>query len=62
MNPALFQGKPARIEIETQSPRTLGMTIIDTRLDDGAGANSRVLLQADAAGFYDLLIERLARL
>ena len=62
LSPSLFQGKPAHIEIETQSPRTLGMTIIDTRLDDGAVANARVLLQADAAGFYDLLIERLARL
>jgi purine nucleosidase len=62
LNPALFQGKLAHIEIETQSPRTLGMTVIDTRLDDGVTANARVLLQADAAGFYDLLIERLARL
>ena len=62
LNPALFQAKPAHIEIETQSPRTLGMTVIDTRLDDGVAANARVLLQADAAGFYDLLTERLARL
>jgi purine nucleosidase len=62
LNPSLFQARPAHIEIETQSPRTLGMTIIDTRLDDGAVANARVLLKADAAGFYDLLIERLARL
>jgi purine nucleosidase len=44
LNPALFQGKPAYIEIETQSPRTLGMTIIDTHLDDGA-----VALDDDAA-------------
>ncbi len=62
LSPSLFQGKPAHVEIETQSPRTLGMTIIDTRLDDGAVANSRVILQVDAGGFYDLLIERLARL
>jgi inosine-uridine nucleoside N-ribohydrolase len=38
------------------------MTIIDTRLRDGAAANCQVLLQADAAGFYELLIDRLARL
>lgn len=62
LNPSLFQSKPAHIEIETQSPRTLGMTVIDTRLDDGVTANSQVLVKADAAGFYDLLIERLARL
>jgi purine nucleosidase len=62
LKPSLFQARPAHIEIETQSPRTLGMTVIDTRLDDGVTANARVLLQADAAGFDDLLIERLARL
>jgi len=62
LNPSLFQSKPVRIEIEIQSPRTLGMTIIDAHLDDGAAANCRILLQADAAGFYDLLTERLARL
>jgi len=62
LKPALFQHKPARIEIETQSTRTLGMTVIDTRLDDGITANARVLLQADAAGFYELLTEALARL
>jgi purine nucleosidase len=62
LRPDLFRGKPARVEVETQSPRTLGMTIIDTRLRDGAAANCQVLLQADAAGFYELLIDRLARL
>jgi inosine-uridine nucleoside N-ribohydrolase len=38
------------------------MTVIDMWLRSGAAANSEVLVQADAAGFYDLLTERLARL
>src|SRR5262249_15473800 len=40
LSPSLFQGKPARIEIEVQSPRTLGMTTVDTRPDDFRVANS----------------------
>ncbi|MGH6928563.1 MAG: nucleoside hydrolase [Dongiaceae bacterium] len=62
LRPSLFQGKPARVEVETQSPRTLGMTVMDTLLHGGTTPNSRVLLRADADGFYDLLIERLATL
>jgi purine nucleosidase len=62
LRPSLFRGKPARVEIETESPRTLGMTVMDTLLHGGAAANSQVLLSADATGFYDLLIERLATL
>ena len=62
LRPELFRGRPAHVEIETQSPRTLGMTIMDTRLHGGAAANAQVLVYADAEGFYDLLIERLARL
>jgi inosine-uridine nucleoside N-ribohydrolase len=38
------------------------MTLIDTRLHDGAAANCRVLTRADAEGFFALLTERLARL
>jgi inosine-uridine nucleoside N-ribohydrolase len=62
LRPGLFKARPAHIEVETQSPRTLGMTVIDTWLRSGVAANSEVLFQADAAGFYDLLTERLARL
>lgn len=62
LRPELFRGKPAYVEIETQSPRTIGMTIMDARLHGGAVANAHVLVHADAEGFYDLLIERLGRL
>jgi purine nucleosidase len=62
LRPSLFRGRAAHVEIETQSPRTLGMTIIDTRLHGRTAANAQVLLHADADGFYDLLIERLATL
>jgi purine nucleosidase len=62
LQPSLFRARPARVEVETQSPRTLGMTVIDTQLRGGVAANCRVLVQADAGGFYALLTDRLARL
>lgn len=62
LRPALFHGRPAHVGIETQSPRTLGMTVMDMLLRHGAVANCQVLLKADADGFFDLLTERLARL
>lgn len=62
LRPDLFESRPAHVEAEIQSPRALGKTLIDTRLRNGVAANCRVLTRADADGFFDLLIERLARL
>jgi purine nucleosidase len=62
LRPSLFETRTAHVAVETQSPTTMGMTLIDTRLRQGGAANCRVLTRADADGFYELLIERLARL
>ena len=62
LRPDLFVTASAHVEVETQSPRTMGMTVIDTRLSEDRTANCHVLIKADADGFFDLLIERLARL
>jgi purine nucleosidase len=62
LRPDLFVAEAAQVEVETQSLRTMGMTVIDTRLSDGRAANCRVLVKADADGFFELLIERLAAL
>ncbi len=62
LRPDLFVAESAQVDIETQSARTMGMTVIDTRLSNGRAANCRVLIRADADGFFDLLIERLAAL
>jgi purine nucleosidase len=61
LRPELFTGRRARVEIETQSSRTLGATVIDMRLQSGA-ANCTVLTEADADGFFDLLTDRLGNL
>src|SRR5207302_3205101 len=60
--PELFTAADASVEIETQSPLTMGMTLIDRRGRNGGPANARVIETADADGIYRLLAERLALL
>ena len=60
--PELFDGVDANVAIETQSPLTLGMTVVDWRGISGRPANARVMTKIDADGFYALLAERLAAL
>jgi purine nucleosidase len=60
--PELFGGRAAHVAIETQSPLTLGMTVIDWRGRGGREPNARVLETVDVDGVYRLLAERLARL
>jgi len=62
LRPALFGGREVNIAIETQSPLTLGMTVVDWWGVTGRKANVRVMNTVDANGFYDLLTDRLARL
>ena len=61
LQPELFQGKRCNVEVETNSPLTLGHTAVDFWAVSGRPANAIWLHQVDAAGFFDLLIERLAR-
>lgn len=62
INPGLFAGRPMHLAIETDSPLCLGRTVADAPLIHGSSANATILETADAAGFYQLLTERLARL
>jgi purine nucleosidase len=60
--PKLFTGRHINVEIETQSPLTLGMTVADWwRVTDRA-PNATFMGDINADGFFALLTERLARL
>lgn len=62
IRPELFTGRHINVEIETDSPLTLGMTVADYwRVTDRA-ANAMFMQDIDAEGFYALLTDRLARL
>jgi purine nucleosidase len=59
--PELFSGRHINVEIETQSPLTLGMTVADWwRVTDRA-PNAMFIGGVDREGFYGLLSERLGR-
>ncbi len=60
--PALFGGREVNVAIETQSPLTIGMTVVDWWGVTGRKPNVRWMSTVDAEGFYDLLTEKLARL
>lgn len=60
--PELFSGGEVNVAVETQSPLTIGMTVIDWRGVSGRPANARVLQTVDADALYRLLVERIARL
>ncbi len=60
--PELFEGVEANVAVETQSPLTLGMTVVDWRAVSGRPPNARIMTKIDADGFYALLTERLASL
>ena len=60
--PDLFTGRHVNVEIETEGRYTLGMTVADWWHVSGRPANAMFLGGVDAAGFYALLTDRLARL
>lgn len=62
IRPDLFSGRECNVEIETVSPLTLGMTVIDWWRVTDRKPNALVLRDGDDAGFFDLLIERVGRL
>ena len=62
LEPALFGGKDCSVKIETGSELTMGMTVVDWWDVTPAAANCRVINSIDAAGFYELIRSRLARL
>ena len=60
--PGLCRWRDAHVAVETQSPTTMGMTIIDRRGVPGRPANARVIEAIEADGFFALLTKRLASL
>jgi purine nucleosidase len=62
LRPTLYDGREVNVAIETQSPLTMGMTVVDWWGVTGRKANVRFMNSVDANGFYDLLTEKLARL
>lgn len=62
LQPGLFDGRHMRVDIELESPLTIGRTFCDAHGRSGRPPNATVLESADADGFFALLTERLARL
>ncbi|MGI9202041.1 MAG: nucleoside hydrolase [Woeseiaceae bacterium] len=61
IKPELFEGKDCNISIETESELTMGHTAVDFWHVTDKPVNATWIHTVDAPGFYDLLIERLAR-
>lgn len=62
LKPELFSGRECNVEIETGSELTMGMTVVDWWRVSGRKANALVMRDVDADGFFELLIDRFARL
>ena len=62
LRPDLYEGREVNVAVETQSPLTTGMTVVDWWGVTGRKPNLRFMNSVDADGFYDLLAEKLARL
>ena len=62
LRPALFQGREVNVAVETASPLTLGMTVVDWWGVSARKRNARFMTEVDADGVYALLTQQLARL
>ena len=62
LKPELFSGRDCNVEIETASPLTAGMTVVDWWRVTDRKPNARVVKDVDADGFFALLTERIGRL
>lgn len=62
LKPELFAGRDCNVEVETASPLTSGMTVVDWWQVTGRKHNARVMKDVDADGFFALLTERVGRL
>ncbi len=59
LKPELFKGKPCNVEVETESPLTMGHTAVDFWTVTDRPKNANWIYQVDADGFFALLVERL---
>jgi purine nucleosidase len=62
LRPDLYDGREVNVAIETESPLTMGMTVVDWWSVTGRQPNVRFMTTVEAGGFYDLLTATLARL
>ena len=62
LRPELYDGREVNVAIETQSPLTMGMTVVDWWGVSSRVPNVRFLNTVDVKGFYELLTDKLARL
>lgn len=60
IQPDLFVGQTAQVNVEIASPLTIGRTVVDFYPTEKP--NATVITQADADGFYELLTQRLSQL
>ena len=61
LRPDLYRGRPAFVDVECDSPLTLGHTVEDWRGRTGRTPNATVMTAIDSAGFFALLGTRLGR-
>ena len=62
LRPELFSGCHVNVEIETTSPLTAGMTVIDWWGVTNRRKNAYIVRDVDADGFYDVIFESFRRL
>ena len=62
LRPDLYRGRHCNVEVETDSPLTLGMTVVDWWNVTDRPANCQFITEVDSDGFYELLLTLLARL
>jgi purine nucleosidase len=62
LRPELFDGRLVNVAVETESPLTLGMTVVDWWGVTARPPNARFIAETDAEGLYALLCEHIARL
>jgi purine nucleosidase len=60
--PEIFRGRKVHIEVECSSALTLGMTVVDWWGVTGKAPNVTLLREINADAYFDLIIDRLARL
>jgi purine nucleosidase len=62
LKPELFAGRLVNVEVETASPLTVGMSVVDWWHVTDRPRNAQFMRSVDVPAFYELLTERLARL
>ena len=62
LEPDIFTGRRCNVEIELESPLTMGATVVDWWGVTGRPANCLVIGDLDAERFYSLLTDRIGRL